>query len=342
MRDFNVLITGCSKHSKGIIDCLKGNSEGVNVKVYGVDCNENNLLREGVDGFCVAPRIDAPNYIDFLIDICNRNNIDVILPYITAELELLSINRRRFEDNGIMVSVTNVSSIVVANNKVEMYHKFYDLMPAQRIATNAAEVNEYASQLGYPQKPLCCKISNGCGGAGFAIIDEEKADDIKLFNKTGVNRYIRLEDLARIADKADIEIILQEYVGGIDYSVCVLADGKKNLHKVGYAGYSMQYGAVISGEVIENKEAYMIADVVTEELGLEGNACFDFIITKDGSAKLLEVNPRINASLPFVQAAGVNMPHYRCVQLLGGIVPSDFPIQYGLKMQKYYESKYFV
>lgn len=342
MKDFNVLITGCSKHSKGIIDCLKNNDDGVVVKVFGVDCDKNNLLREGVDGCFIAPRINEPNYIDFLIDVCKDNNIEVILPYITAELELLSMNRERFERHGIKVSVTNPNSIIIANNKIKMHRKFSSLMPNQMIPTNANEVQEYAHQLGYPRKPLCCKISNGCGGAGFAIIDEEKADDIRLFNKTGINRYIRLNDLARIADKADIEIIIQEYVDGADYSVCVLADGSTNIHKVGYIGYSMQYGAVINGEIVENKKAYEIADFVTEELKLEGNACFDFIITKDGDAKLLEVNPRINASLPFVHAAGINMPYYRCVQLLNGTVPSDCNIQYGLKMQKYYESKYFV
>lgn len=342
MQDFNVLITGCSKHSKGIIDCLKDNEDKANVKVFGVDCNKDNLLREGVDGYAIVPRIDHPlEYISSLTNICKKFQVDIIIPYITAELGLLSLNQSIIEDTGVKLSISPFDSIVVANDKGCMAKRFASLMPIQTVAHNIDDIKSFAEMIGYPNKKFCCKISNGCGGAGFAIVDDDKADDIRLFNKTGVNRYIRYEDLMRIIEKDEVNIILQEYVKGLDYSVCVLADGKKNLCKVGYVGYSMQYGAVISGEIWENKEAYDIADYVTAELGLEGNACFDFILDKKGHAVLLEVNPRINASLPFVAAAGVNMPYLRCKQLLGYEISENQVVNYGLKMQKYYESKYY-
>lgn len=102
---------------------------------------------------------------------------------------------------------------------------------------------------------------------------------------------------------------------------------------------SMVCGAVMSGEIKRHERAYEIASKITKELELDGNMCFDFIIDDD-AAYLLEVNPRINATLPFVQKAGANLAYLRCLQLLGhSIIPPK--IKYGIKMKKYYESEYF-
>ena len=342
MKDFNVLITGCSKHSKGIVDCLKGNDDGVSVGVYGCDCNADNLLRESVDGGIIVPRIDNPNYIPSLIEYCHKNGINIIIPYITAELEMLSANKTRFNAEGIHVSISNLKSLAIANSKVELSKLFGAYMPKQAVCSDVHAIEDFCQKMSYPSQLVCCKIDGGCGGAGFAILDEAKSKDISLFNKTGVPRYIHIDELLSIVEERHTRVILQEYVQGIDYSVCVLADGKHNIHRQGYAGYAMQYGAVISGEIIDFENAYRIADEVTSKIGLEGNACFDFMVKPNGEAVLLEVNPRINASLPFVAAAGLNLPYLRCKQLLGEDISSPVSVQLGLKMQKYYECKYYV
>ena len=66
--------------------------------------------------------------------------------------------------------------------------------------------------------------------------------------------------------------------------------------------------------------------------------------TPEGEVVLLEVNPRVNASLPFVWKAGVNMLYLRCKNLLGDY--SDIgqfqKIEFGLKMKKFYDSRYFL
>ncbi len=343
MKEFGVLITGCSKHSKNVVDCLKNNSDNVNVRVYGVDCSEQNLLRTGLDGCGIVPPITSPNYIDSLISFCKEHDISVILPYITIELQLLSENVSRFEENGIKVSVGNPHSLFVVNDKIRLSEKFSSLMPMQAIAKHPEDVIRFANEVDYPNNTFCVKLSNKCGGAGFAIVDDKKANDISLFNKAGVNRYITFQSLLEIFDhNPTLEIICQKYESGKDYSVCVLSDGSKNLHKCGYVGHVMHYGAVISGEILHNQQAYDIADDVISKVGLEGNACFDFILKEDGSAVLLEVNPRINASLPFVAAAGLNLPYLRCKQLLGYDISKPCAVKYGLKMSKYYECEYYV
>lgn len=77
MNGFNVMITGCSSFSKELIECLKNNTDNVDIKIVGVDCNEHNLLRTGVDWGYVVPKITEPNYIDELIRICTKHDVKI-------------------------------------------------------------------------------------------------------------------------------------------------------------------------------------------------------------------------------------------------------------------------
>lgn len=337
-----VLITGCGRHSKGLAETLKNNPDKEYVEVIGINNSESNILRTGVDKYFIAPSIYDENYVCWLRDLCRKEKVDVVLPYITAELPIAAKYKDILAEVGTKVSVASLECLEFANDKIKMYSRFGKYMPEQVVAKSSREIRSFAKAVGYHLgTPLCCKLSNKCGGAGFAIIDERKYLDIASFNKVGVNRYISLNQLCEIADKVDTEIIVQRYVPGTDYSVCVLADNGNTIYACGFAGYSMEYGAVTNGEISKYEKAYSIAEELTRELALDGNACFDFILTMDGIPVLLECNPRINASLPFLAVAGADLAYYRCKQLMGGTLPETLDIDYGLKMVKYYESSYY-
>ena len=343
MKAVKVLITGCGRHSKTLVKSLKNNIDRREVYVIGINNNAANILRSDVDQYIIAPGIHETRYIDWLLDICTREGVDIILPYITAELPIAAKNREKLESGGSKVSVASEKTLRIANDKIKMAERFPEYMPLQTEVCSSEEIRIFAKSVGYyTGTPLCCKLTDSCGGTGFVVLDEKRYLDIASFNKIGVNRYIGIEQLCEIADKVNTRMILQEYVPGTDYSVCVLADHGEVKIICGFAGYSMEYGAVTSGEIIKNDEAYEIAERVTREIELDGNACFDFIIRKnDGKAILLECNPRISASLPFIAEAGADLAYLRCKQLLGEPFDTDMDFQYGSKMVKYYESHYY-
>lgn len=337
-----VLITGCGRHSKSLVQTIKNNVDGREVEVVGINNNPANILRSDVDEFIIAPSSFDPVYIDWLLNLCTEKKVDVILPYITAELPIIAANREKLESNGTKVSIVSERTLMVANDKVELARMFPDYMPRQAVVRSSAEIRSFARSIGYyTGTPLCCKLADKCGGTGFAILDEKKCLEISLFNKMGVNRYISINQLCEIADKVEAEIILQEYVSGTDYSVCVLADCGKVETLCGFAGYAMEYGSVMQGEIVRNTIAYTMADKLTEKLELDGNACFDFIIRPDGFPVLLECNPRISASIPFIARAGADLVYLRCKQLLGEPIDTDISFDYGLKMVKYYDAHYY-
>ena len=337
-----VVITGCGRHSKSLVQSLKNNVDGREVEVIGINNSPANILRSDVDEAIIAPSITDPDYIDWLLDLCTREKVDVILPYITSELPILAANREKLESEGTKVSVASERTLMVANDKVELARMFPEYMPKQTVVRSSAEVRSFARSIGYyTGTPLCCKLADKCGGTGFAILDEKKYLDIGSFNKMGVNRYISIDQLCEIADKVDADIILQEYVDGDDYSVCVLADHGKVKTLCGFIGYSMEYGAVTQGEIVRNDWAYTLAYKLTEKLELDGNACFDFIIRRTGRPVLLECNPRISATIPFIAKAGADLVYLRCKQLLGEPIDTNVSFDYGLKMVKYYDAHYY-
>ncbi len=337
-----VLITGCGRHNKGLVQALKNNMDGRKVEVIGINNSPANILRSDVDEAIIAPPVTAPDYIDWLLDLCTKERVDVILPYITAELPILAANRDRLESTGTKVSVASEHTLRAANNKIEMARMFPEYMPRQTVVRSSAEIRSFSRKMGYyTGVTLCCKLADKCGGTGFAILDEKKYLDIGSFNKVGVNRYISLSQLCEIADKVDADIILQEYVDGTDYSVCILANKGKTEIMCGFAGYAMEYGAVTQGEILENQKAYSIIQDIVEGLVLDGNACFDFIIRPDGQPVLLECNPRISATIPFIAKAGADLVYLRCKQLLGEPIDTNVSIDYGLKMVKYFDTYYY-
>lgn len=341
-----ILITGCSKHSKGIIDCLKNNENGEEVSIVAADCSESNILRTGTDSQYIVPVIRDSCYIPCLLDICRREGVDILLPYITAELFCLAENKRKFEEIGVKVSVSSLESLKKVNSKASLARMFPEYMPVQEILEPSligGRVWKAYSAMENMEKRagrICCKLADGCGGTGFFIIDDEEAVKLVNISKRGKPVYYTREYAAQLISSSGHTLVLQECIQGTDYSVCVLAEHGKVVRMAGYTGEAMEYGAVVSGVIEKRQEAYEIAEDVVRRTGLDGNACIDFMIT-DKRTMLLEVNPRINASLPFVAAAGVNMPYLRCRQLLGKEIGTCGSIKYGLRMGKYYETEYF-
>lgn len=337
----NVLITGCNNHLRGIERCLHQNYESEEVRTIGTDCNPNHLLGTGCSQTFVVPRSENEAYIPKMLEICQREKVDVIMPFVTTELHIMAANAGRFAEIGTKVSVSSPESLLVANNKVAMYERFSEYMPYQRLVSGAVDVDNFAKDIGYPKTSFCCKLPESCGGNGFSVVDEMLGKDIRYRNKCGIPGFITLDMMEELAENYAGNIILSEYIDGNDYSVCVLADHGKVSHICGYIGYEMDYGCVLLGEIQRNDTAYQIAEDVCQKLEIDGNACFDFMLGKDGRVTLLEVNPRLSASLAFVAAAGLNLPYLRCKQLLGhDISKYDIAVNYGLKMRKYYECEY--
>lgn len=340
MKELRVMMTCSNIHIADAISILKNNDEGRDVKVFCTNSCEWDLPSSEVcDGAFIVPRLDDNNYIPFLLDLCNKLMIDVIMPVSSIDLDIMSENKDLFESNGIHVSVMRKSILDIANNKIELHKRFGELMPDEVIAETRVDVDSFIDKTG---GQICCKLANLCGGKGFAVLDEKKASDIELFHRFGKKHYITKDILYNVVEDRRNTVILQRYHDGLDYTVSLLADHGNVKCICGYVGYLLEFGSIMYGEIKPNRQAYDIAEKIVRELELDGNIGIDFILNEDDSVVLLEVNPRFNASLPFVAHAGCNMAYLRCKMLVGETIPTSYDIKVGFKMKKYFGTKYYI
>ena len=85
----------------------------------------------------------------------------------------------------------------------------------------------------------------------------------------------------------------------------------------------------------KNEEAYRIAESVVKKLKLDGNIGIDFKFAEDGSCRLLEINPRIDATVSIFAAGGLNLPYLQVKHLLGENLP-EIDVKYGTRLKRRY------
>jgi len=344
MKDITVLITAAGNaFMPGTTACLKKNGER-SVRLIGADMNDDPTMLEMVDRYYPVPRGDDPFYVDALLDICKKERVDVLLPIMSVELEALSENKARFREIGTAVSVSNPAPLKIANNKLSLFRFLeengFPCASFQEVKT-VEQLEQAAYALGYPEKKVCVKATQGSGSRGFRILDAHRSKlDLFLHEKPSAS-CITLEEILAIFDGVENmpELMVMEYLPGSEYTVDLLAASGNVLFNCCRRSTNMENSIMLDGVVENNQRVLELCAAVTRRLGLDGNIGFDLRERVDGTPLIMECNPRITAGIPAFAAAGVNLPYLGVKTLLGEPLPKA-ELQTGLKMKRRYLEMY--
>ena len=345
MKDLNVLMTGAgAPGAPSIIKCLRKNGER-NIRIVGVDMNEKSNGRRLVDVFYQVPAARDDGYIDAILKICDKEKIDIVMPLVTRELVKYAQSRQLFADRNIVLSVDDLEPLKIINNKANLLMKMRELgmeTPAFKVVSTADEVEAAAYELGYPNNAVCVKGAEGNGSRGVRIIDPAKSLYDLFFNEKPNSMYISFEELMRTLREKDAipQMLVMEYLPGQEYGVDALCDHGRILYIAGRYNYAVS-SSIPQGCILENrKEPFAIAEEIIEKLSITGNINFDFIYDKNGDPRLIEINPRLSATIASYAPAGINFPYLRLKQLLGEPI-EDLKLQEGIMMQRRYSEVFF-
>ena len=131
------------------------------------------------------------------------------------------------------------------------------------------------------------------------------------------------------------EMMAMEYLPGMEGSVDLIAENGKILYMAYRESTINLHSIPQSGELKENMEAYAIAEKVIKALNFTGSADLDFKNDAYGHPVLMEINPRIAATMKIFMEGGINLPYLRVKQLLGEELPK-VEIKYGVKFKRRY------
>ncbi len=190
---------------------------------------------------------------------------------------------------------------------------------------------------GYPKNGICVKATELNGSRGIRIINPNLSRFDILFNEKPTSFLTTLDDLESILKEKDTmpEMMAMEYLPGIEGSVDLIADNGRILY-MAYRESTINLHSIPQLAILkENKEAFKIATRVISALGLSGSADLDFKEDANGHPVLMEINPRLAATLRIFKEGGLNLPYLRVKQLLGEDLPK-IAIKNNITMRRRY------
>jgi len=244
-----------------------------------------------------TPGEDA--FIDRILEICRRESIDVVFPSADPWVYVLSKNKHRFDALGITIPVPDFEILQTPLDKyqtVRLAERADYPTPVTELATSDEAVEAFSRRVSPPWvlKPRCTM-----GSHGMAIVSDRR----ELLERT---RRARVEHGAPL---------VQEYIPGRE---------KRNFYLV--ADHNSEIVSCFSPRVLRySRRLYrgMAAacesgspDPVPDELRQlvhrlgwwGGMAVQTKIDGRDGTPKLMEINPRLGRALWYRTALGLNEP----------------------------------
>jgi len=212
-RQINVLITGLGGggHGMEILKSLK--LSDLPYFFVGTDITKASYGLSLADKSYIVPVASHPSYIDTLIDIIRRNNIQVLFHGSEPELKAISENRDIFKAEGVLIPINSKTIIDLCMNKFEMIQLLKSKgikVPATFLISSIKDINQIATY------PLVCKPHIGSGGSNNVFLIQDSREF-----------YLLTEYLLNYLNS----FIVQEYIGDAnsEYTVGVLTDFEGNL-----------------------------------------------------------------------------------------------------------------
>ncbi len=324
----NVLLTavGCPG-GPSIIEALKADA---NIRIIGTDMRRDVPARYLVDKFVTVLPGRSPDFISQMLEICDREQIDVLLPLATFELDTLSKHKALFETSGCKVCVSDYEYLAIANNKFKLYETFRDagIVPEYYLPASTEELMESVYKLGYPGKRVILRplISHGSIGLRIVSSDVNKLDMLLNYKPNSI--YTDLESVFEVLKLAPNfpEVLVTEYLPNKEYGVDLLYHPETHgfVQKFIRDNGEVNLSEVSGAQNIQTDKFDAIIDMVSTTLKLSYSVNIDIKLDERNEPKMLEINPRMPATSYLAYKSGFNMALGSVYLALGKVVqPTD-------------------
>lgn len=283
----NLLILSTGTRNK-VVQYFKRELEGKGT-VVATDCSNLAPAIYEADKFYIVPRIDAKDYLDIILDICQKEKIDTLFSLIDPELSLISKNIEKFKNIGVNPIISDYDKVEMCFNKYEMY-KFL-------------RENNFRTAKSYINKEEFYKDLSD-GKITFPVF----VKPVKGSASININKVTSKEELEVLWNLSD-NLMIQEFMNGQEYGVDVYIDiiSRKLVSIFLKKKIKMRAGETDKSLSIKNEELFKLVEEFVVKAGFKGIIDID-IFEVDGKYYISEVNPRFGGGYPFAYEAGVNVP----------------------------------
>ncbi|WEK55073.1 MAG: ATP-grasp domain-containing protein [Candidatus Cohnella colombiensis] len=305
------------------MNAIRNNPDGIAVEIYGTHPDIRHMSLQACDYAEVEPVLDDDAYVDFCVNFCKQHKIDVFIP----RLKMLQIAKaiHLFDEIGTKVIVCrDVSLLEQLMDKSLFYESVREkdvmVVPDYYVVNDGEGFKHAYEKLIARGHRVCIKPTNGEGGVGFRIIDNNRDPFADLLGVS--NKYVSYEEVSRILSgvgKFD-DLMVMELLDGLEYSIDCLSDPEGNLLA---AVPRRKAGGRL--RLMENvPELIDIAKRVANTYKIPYNFNIQMKY-REGVPKLLEINPRMSGGLHVTCLTGINFPYLAVKLALGERVDVQSP-----------------
>lgn len=254
---------------------------GIRLQIFGADITAHAPALLFCDKAIQICRISDPGYIPALLDICQSEHIDALIPTIDTDLMLLAEHKARFEETGTRVFISSREMVALCRDK-RLTARFFEE----------------------------CGLYSPKTFDDYTRYDQEYPCFIKPKDGSSSINAFRADNEAELKNHAEQieEYIVQNFIEGTEYTIDIFCD---------YEGNELMITprirrAVRSGEVLRT-EVCLDAQIVSEcrkliERFKPCGAITVQMIRQKGTEKdyYIEINPRFGGGAPLSMKAGAD------------------------------------
>lgn len=271
------------------VELLKDFRKSLNIddRIVAADLSNIAPALYVADAQYLVPRIDSPDYIETIVDICKKEHIDVITTLIDPEIEILAKNRSVFDKMGITVLAPYERTATLCFDKYEMYKELVRLGIPTVDTWDGYEDAMVAINDGKLEFPVFVKPRTGSGSVGARKVDNAQT-------------------LAELCSK-DKSLIVQKLMDGVDMDADVYIDtiSHKAVSAFSKRKLETKIGGASKTISFKDEKLFDFIRKIVDAFEFNGPVDMDFFYN-DGMYYLSEVNPRFGGAYLHAYGAGVD------------------------------------
>lgn len=270
--------------------------------VIATDSDSNCFGKYLCDEFYEVPYASDPSSKDYLFKLCEDKKIDLVVPTLDEGMFSWANMAKQLKEKGTAVAISSPETIEICEDKWLTYLKFVE---------NNIPTPETSLENIYP----LVKPRNGRGGSGISIND-------KSVDMNGM--------------------VSQQLLKGEEYTVDVLCDLNGNpIYIVPRIRLMVKEGKSTQAVVVENDKVIKGVEDICKSIKFAGPVNIQCFYDND-EVKFTEINPRLGGGTALGMQATENwFPLIVDMFVYGKQIKANCPVQYGLKMSRYYDEVYY-
>lgn len=292
-------------------------SLGLDLSILGADMNPAlSAACQIADKSFKVPSCGDETYISRLLEICEQERVDLLVPLIDTELAVLAAQKARFEKLGMRVVISDPKTIAICRDKL-ITARYLDELGIPTPRTHLASQLNRAQMRDWPY-PLFAKPRAGSSSKG--IMEINSWADIKAL------------------PNEDDRYIVQTMLRGREYTVNVFVNAAgEYVTSVPHLRLEIRAGEVSKGETRNIAALREISKKLVKGLpGLSGPFCFQAIEDeRTQTFTLFEINPRFGGGFPLAHRAGATFSKWLLEEVSGSASSAGDNWTDGLVMLRY-------